>query len=290
MIKLDIIPKILQGLRKALKKHASIGPQVIIPAIPVNPPIPRGHFHTAPEIFIQVGGYTDFTLPWTRFRLPPSLICIIPAYTPHEESFHHWRGKFDFLIGSFSHDGISWHESILNEKNQLQSTPSVICRIRQTPRLLQLCEQGTIAASCSSKYAKIQRKGAELLILSAILDAMENVEVLPKTEHPKVSWCKRLIIDNLGQDFLCVKYLARMTQCSPNYLSTLFHQETHTKLNDYITQRRLERIQGLLRHSTMNIEEIANAAGFNDPGYMTRVFVKKFGTTPRAYRSQSKYL
>jgi AraC-like DNA-binding protein len=289
MIKQDIISKVLQGLRKALQKQASDGPEIIIPAIPENPPIPSGHFHSAPEIFIQVGGYTDFTLPWAQFRLPASQVCIIPAYTPHEESFCHWRGQFDFIIGSFFHGGISWHESVLDEKHHLRSTPSVICRIHQITRLIQLCEQGAIAASCSSKYGKIQQKGAGLLALSAILDAMENVNMLPKAEHPKVSWCKRLIMDHLAQGFLCVKYLAKMTECSPNYLSTLFHQETRTCLNDYITTRRLERVQGLLKHSTMNIEEIANASGYDDPGYMTRVFVKKFGLTPRAYRLRSEH-
>jgi AraC-like DNA-binding protein len=280
----DLIFRISQYLWKAFQRQTADIENVFSPMMPDKPSIPSDHFHTAPELFLQVAGYTDFTLPWTHFRLNPSQICIMPAYAPHAERHCRLQNRFDFIVGCFSAGGIDWHEATLNEKDKLTGTPQIFCRIHQISRLTQLCEQNTLAASCSSRYAKSQRKGASILFLSALLDAMENADMLSPTEHPKVSICKQLIRDHLGEPVLCVKYLARMTECSPNYLSMLFYRETHTYLSDYITDHRLERVVGLLKHSTLNIEEIAHVSGYDDPGYMTRVFVKKFGMTPRDYR------
>jgi AraC-like DNA-binding protein len=280
----DLIYRITRYLRKSLEDRTAGAAAFFSPVMPDNTSIPSGYFHTTPEIFIQVAGYTDFTLPWTHFRLASSQICVIPAYAPHLERHCRLKNRFDFIVGCFSSDGIGWHEATLNDNDQIVGTPSIFCHIPQMPRLILLCEQNTIAASCSSKYGKSQRKGAAVLLLSTLLDVMENADMLSQAEHPKVSICKQLIRDHLGENILCVKYLARMTECSPNYLSTLFHQETHTRLNDYITDRRLERVQGLLKHSTLNIEEIAYASGYDDSGYMARVFVKNFGMTPRDYR------
>jgi AraC-like DNA-binding protein len=281
------IQRVRTGLGQALKDLQSEKQQVIIPATPANPPIPSGHFHPLPEVFIQVGGYTEFTLHWTRFRLQTPRACVIPAYTPHKERFAHCESKFHYIVGMFSHEAVSWHEARLDETGKLTTTPSVICRVREGSRLIQLMEETTIAANQTSKYATQQQKGATLLAFAALLDEMENAETSLQYEHPKVSFCKRLINDHLDRQELCVKFLARQTDCSPNYLSSLFHQQTGLRLTDFINARRLDQVRGLLTQTTMNISEIAQACGYSDPGYMTRVFVKQFGLAPRQYRSRT---
>jgi two-component system, response regulator YesN len=52
-------------------------------------------------------------------------------------------------------------------------------------------------------------------------------------------------------------------------------------------KRIIDQVKGLLVNSAMNISEIAKASGYSDPGYMRRIFIKRFNTSPRTYRSQA---
>ena len=87
---------------------------------------------------------------------------------------------------------------------------------------------------------------------------------------------------------LSINDLARLCQMS---LST-FKREFKKKLNvtplNYITNKRLEKAQRLLRISTQTISEIAHEIGYNDPQYFTRIFKKHTEYTPSAYRDRYK--
>jgi AraC-like DNA-binding protein len=124
------------------------------------------------------------------------------------------------------------------------------------------------------------------LTFAAILEAIETAETNPSVEHPKIAFCKQYIHNNLNETTLCVKTLARQTECTPNYLSSLFHAHTGVRITDFLNSHRLDRAKDLLIHSTMNISEIARACGYTDPAYMTRRFAKTFHLSPRTYRTK----
>lgn len=52
----------------------------------------------------------------------------------------------------------------------------------------------------------------------------------------------------------------------------------------YVLQRRLEEAKKLLGGTVLDIAEIAERVGIQDPNYMTRLFSMRFGVTPGAYR------
>ena len=101
----------------------------------------------------------------------------------------------------------------------------------------------------------------------------------------KISQCKKLILSNLNRNELNVKHLADSLQCSADYLSWLFKQETGDNIISYIREKRFERARELLKASHLNISEVAWVCGFNDPGYFARLFKKQFEVTPKEYRS-----
>ncbi len=74
--------------------------------------------------------------------------------------------------------------------------------------------------------------------------------------------------------------------------SSQFHRKvsavTSLSPNKYIRHIRLSKAQSLLRSSDIPINSIAYDTGFNDPGYFSRVFKKKYGVTPVEYRSGVK--
>ncbi len=287
MDRADTLTLVSSQLRTLVRRLAgNPGKTLIIPAIPENPPQPVGHFHTLPELFIQVGGFTEFVLPWTRFRLSEGQTCIIPPYCPHDEHFHHHKTAFHYLVGMIRYDGMSWHQGIFNETNRFHSAHPVSCHFHDFHRLLKFLSETAACGSKPKPYGPLQTRGAALLTFSALLEAIETAKTSPFIEHPKVAFCKQYIHNHLNDPTLCVKTLARQAECSPNYLSSLFHAHTGDRLANFLNTRRLERVKDLLIHSTLNIAEIARACGYADPAYMTRIFVKAFHLCPRQYRAR----
>lgn len=54
----------------------------------------------------------------------------------------------------------------------------------------------------------------------------------------------------------------------------------------YVTERRLERARRLLEETQKPTKEIAVICGFSDQPHLTRMFARRYGVTPAAFRSQ----
>lgn len=68
--------------------------------------------------------------------------------------------------------------------------------------------------------------------------------------------------------------------------SRYFKKAMHITISEYLLEYRLAQAVGLLETSTMNITEIAHAAGFCDASYFIRRFQEKLRCSPEKYRKQ----
>lgn len=89
-------------------------------------------------------------------------------------------------------------------------------------------------------------------------------------------------------DKVSLDLLAGMVYLSPPYLSRVFKQETGTPFNTYLNEVRVQKAKELLRHEEMRLIDIAEAVGFEDQSYFTKVFKRIVGLTPLHYRAQIK--
>lgn len=80
--------------------------------------------------------------------------------------------------------------------------------------------------------------------------------------------------------------LARMARMSKRSFLRAFHAATGSTPIAHLLQLRLNHAAHLLRHSTLNVTEVAFATGFNDSNYFTRQFHRRFGVSPRQWRRQ----
>jgi AraC-like DNA-binding protein/mannose-6-phosphate isomerase-like protein (cupin superfamily) len=92
-------------------------------------------------------------------------------------------------------------------------------------------------------------------------------------------------INECYQDKLTVKQLADRTGLSRYHFSRLFKQLTDKSLIEYINLIRVNKSEDLLRHTRMNISEIALASGFNDIYYFSRTFKRLKKVSPSQWRT-----
>lgn len=75
---------------------------------------------------------------------------------------------------------------------------------------------------------------------------------------------------------------ARMT---PNHFSALFKKQMGISFSEFLANRRIELSKELLKDLTLNIAEVAERVGYDDPGYFARRFRQKEKISPRAWRN-----
>ncbi|MCM3175168.1 AraC family transcriptional regulator [Paenibacillus sp. MER 99-2] len=92
------------------------------------------------------------------------------------------------------------------------------------------------------------------------------------------------IDDNYSND-ISLEACADLEQMTPYALSKAFKQISGMNFIDYLTQVRMENAKKLLRETSMRINDVASAVGYQH-SYFNRIFKKQEGSTPSQYRDQ----
>lgn len=93
-----------------------------------------------------------------------------------------------------------------------------------------------------------------------------------------------LIETNYMDESLSIVSLADAVSLSPNYLGTLFKEETGRTIHQHILAIRLSRAKQMIADPRYRTYEIANAVGYGNANYFSKLFKKETGMTPRKYR------
>ena len=83
---------------------------------------------------------------------------------------------------------------------------------------------------------------------------------------------------------LTIEQISHDLNRSPSFLKTCFKNHMHCGMMDYFTNLKMERAKILIRQGDFTITQIANRLGYADVHYFTKVFKRKTGMTPSAYR------
>jgi len=99
---------------------------------------------------------------------------------------------------------------------------------------------------------------------------------------------KRMVqyIDNHKAEQLSLKELVTFSSLSSSTVMRMFKQFTGKSPVKYIISDKLDYACKLLSTSRLNVSEIGNKVGMNDPYYFSKLFKKERGSTPLAYRRQ----
>ncbi len=95
------------------------------------------------------------------------------------------------------------------------------------------------------------------------------------------------IKENRNQE-ITSKEICKHFSCSRSYMSSQFNNFFGKTIREYITELRIADAKALLKHSTLNITEIAFSVGFSDANYFSYIFKKMNNTSPTKYRKASR--
>lgn len=93
-------------------------------------------------------------------------------------------------------------------------------------------------------------------------------------------------INNNYADDITTDELAAKEHMSVSHFRRLFKTKTGMTPTQYITITRLKNAEELLLKTDMNIKQIAEAVGFDNQLYFSRVFSRRFGKSPKDFRQQ----
>ena len=131
----------------------------------------------------------------------------------------------------------------------------------------------TVDEDMLNSYVRVMTLCAQYLTLS---------NAIP-TNKPSVA--------QLAREYICRNYHTRLTikkictevGCSKSALITAFKEAYNTTVNAFITEVRLDEAVHLLEFGESKIGEIAEACGFSDQSYFSKVFSSRFGIPPSEY-------
>ncbi len=242
----------------------------------------RAHPANACEILHVVEGQLKLSMAGKRHSVGPGGTLVVPRGTVHRDEFAPGE-QLDLIYCSFDWElADPFFDTVDN---------AVISRM-PPHRRTQLCamfDQVRADFAYGTPMGKLLIRARLLEILLFLwreteqsagdeCDSATRTLMLRAKEYIRERYAEHVGLDDI----------AGALGVSPYHLSHVFSQESDFSLFSYLTQVRMDRARELLKKSSLNVGEVANAVGYDDPNYFAKVFQKHCGLSPSAYRGRGR--
>ena len=115
-------------------------------------------------------------------------------------------------------------------------------------------------------------------------DLIENFEKKKETKEQKpITEAKRYIQKHYLEP-LKLEDVSKRIGFNATYFSSVFKKETGKNFLDYVTELRMNKAKQLLCSGEMSVNDVAEAVGYQDLKYFSRLFKKNAGISPSDYK------
>ncbi len=110
-----------------------------------------------------------------------------------------------------------------------------------------------------------------------------------KNEEPALRYIQWVIdyIDHKYSEPIRVQSIADFCGIDRTYLGKIFKYATGYTIQEYLIQFRMTKAKKLLRETSMPVQYVSFAVGYNDPFSFSKVFKKNTGMSPTEWRKQA---
>ena len=141
-----------------------------------------------------------------------------------------------------------------------------------------------------SPYTEIKSKGSldslyqwSRLLFQTVLDLWDEGRL--KKSKIMADNVREYIDANYHDSSLSVEGIANVIYMNSSYLRKIFKKELNMSVNDYIVDVRLQKARELIGSGNIKLSGISERVGYNDAGYFSKSFKKKFGISPSEYEN-----
>ncbi len=145
----------------------------------------------------------------------------------------------------------------------------------------------TLAEFRSSFFDTTTANSLARLILRELWLLQTDARGSVRSESPEdtLGSIERYVLDHLSEP-ISVQDLCRLSAMSQSTLRRRFVKTLGVSPYEWVVERRIEEAERLLSTQTIPVREIAARVGIPDAAYFSRVFTRRAGLTPRAYRKR----
>lgn len=225
------------------------------------PVIKRGRL-SSHELTFLISGSMTYIVDGVRHELVPNSAVFVPAGCERERPTT--EGECDYVSFNFTSPSCPELPHCIESAyhSEIALMISALDRIASKPQL--------------SAYDR----GAELL--SCIISLLEDYERAEQMTPLTISilgyihrnYKSRVTISDLSESFFF----------SGGYCEAVFSRDMGRSVIDYVLELRISEAQRLLLESSAPLSAIAEEVGFSDYNYFSRVFRRRVGISPKAYR------
>ena len=227
------------------------------------------------------GGRSYFRSAGCEFMAGTGDIILIRPGTPHDygidESHGYWKNTWThFLPRPDCLDWLQWPE-LAPGMMHLHLAGDIRDEVRAELYNMDAAAHGS------------QRRHEEFAV-----NALERALLLCDSRNPRhaeghrderIRKAMRLLCEHPEERFT-VESLARRCGLSRSRFAELFHEQAGAAPLTFLETQRMRRARELVEHTSFNLAEISGQCGFASPFYFSLRFKKKFGLSPRDYRSK----
>lgn len=167
---------------------------------------------------------------------------------------------------------------VLDDKTDKEASRRALALLKNEEALRIFEELPQIKADMIDSYVNIMTVCARYLTLSNALPGAK----------PSITEVANAYIKENIEKRITIKELCAITNCSKTTLIAAFKRDFGKTITEAVNEAKLnEACRLLTAEDRMNINDVAQATGFYDQSYFSKVFSAAFGMTPSAYRKEA---
>lgn len=136
-------------------------------------------------------------------------------------------------------------------------------------------------------YCESAKAYLTLLLVSLARLIEDDIATMPLVEDPLIAKVLAYVEAHF-RERVTLEQLAQHVHRSPAHLTTRVREQTGRSLMNYVIERRMQEAEVLLKATDDAVQTVGERVGYPEPSTFSRLFRKRYGVSPTAWREQSK--
>lgn len=248
--------------------------------------MPKSHSHTYYELYYQISGERRYFIEDSIYDIYPGDLVIIKPHELHRTVSSNKKG-FERYIINFNHNHINKLKKEIGEDNvnDFLNIQCIRFTIKNAEHLSNLIDMVNIENINPDSYSDYFKQNLLANIALFCLRHGKSKNQRTKDGADKIQDVAHYIKENCHMK-ITLHDASKLAFMEETYFSKKFKQLTGFGFNEYLTQIRLKKSEGLLLSTQLSISEIAEMCGFSSANYFGDIFKNCNGESPSQYRKR----